>query len=94
MALPTIDLSLLHGSSTQRQNAASDLLNAFSEHGFVKIVGHGIEKEEVAKVFEWVRLGRRCSRNLLTRASPILAEQDFLQDERRRQGCYCASWRL
>lgn len=54
MALPVLDLSsFAEGNSSQRQQFASDLLKSLYKHGFVKIVGHGIEDSEIERLFEW-----------------------------------------
>ena len=54
MALQVLDLSsFIEGSTSQRQQFASELLKSLQRHGFVKIVGHGIEDSEVEKLFEW-----------------------------------------
>lgn len=55
MALPVLDLSsFAEGNSSQRQQFASELLKSLYKHGFVKIVGHGIEDSEIERLFEWV----------------------------------------
>ena len=54
MALQVLDLSsFAGGNSSQRQQFASELLKSLQKHGFVKIVGHGIEESEIEKLFEW-----------------------------------------
>ncbi|KAL9125937.1 MAG: hypothetical protein Q9217_004932 [Psora testacea] len=45
--------SFMKGSDKDRGQAALDLRNGLVEHGFVKIVGHGIEEIQVSKIFEW-----------------------------------------
>lgn len=55
MALPVLDLSsFAEGNSSQRQQFASELLKSLHKHGFVKIVGHGIQESEVERYFELV----------------------------------------
>ena len=55
MALTTLDLSLFNdGGDADRQKFASQLLSGLSQHGFVKLVGHGISDSAVSKLFEWV----------------------------------------
>lgn len=55
MALPVLDLSsFAEGDISQRQQFASELLESLNKHGFVKIVGHGMEEIEVERLFEWV----------------------------------------
>lgn len=57
MSLPVVDLSLFtKGNDKDREQIASELVDGFSQHGFAKIIGHGIREAEVANVFEWVRL--------------------------------------
>jgi isopenicillin N synthase-like dioxygenase len=57
MALLTLDLSrFTDGSELERQQLASDLLASLSQHGFVKLVNHGIPDEAVSKLFDWVRV--------------------------------------
>lgn len=56
MNMTTLDLSLsTNGSNSDRQRFASQLLGSLSQRGFVKLVGHGISEEAIAKLFEWVR---------------------------------------
>ena len=55
MTLPTLDLSLsTHGNASERQELASRLLDSLSEHGFVKLVGHGVSDERIGELFRWV----------------------------------------
>ena len=55
MSLPVLDASLfLSGSEIERREAAEDLCDSFTKHGFVKITNHGFSDELVAQVFEWV----------------------------------------
>lgn len=57
MTLPTLDLSqFTDGSALERYQLASDLLASLSQHGFVKLVNHGISDEAVVKLFDWVCL--------------------------------------
>ena len=59
MTLPTLDLSLYtHGNALQRQELASRLLDSLSEHGFVKLVGHGVSDERIGELFRWVSWSR------------------------------------
>ena len=56
MTLPTIDLFVFaHGNPSESHKVAVQLLDAFSQHGFVRIVGHGVPERIVTKLFEWVR---------------------------------------
>lgn len=66
MTLPTLDLSLyMHGNASERQKLASRLLDSLSEHGFVKLVGHGVSDERIDELFQWVSRSRRCQRSPL-----------------------------
>lgn len=57
MALATLDLSLYtHGTPRERQQLASELLDRLSQHGFVKLVGHGVSRETINELLKWVRL--------------------------------------
>ena len=65
MALPKLDLSLYtHGDEHQRQELASQLLKSLQDHGFVKLVGHGIDNDRVAELFKWVRSSHICTPSL------------------------------
>ena len=56
MALPTLDLSwYTDGNAAERQQLASQLLDSLSQHGFVKLVGHGVSRQNVEELLEWVR---------------------------------------
>lgn len=55
MTSTTLDLSLFKNDcDADRQNFASQLLSGLSQHGFVKLVGHGISDSAVSKSFDWV----------------------------------------
>ena len=55
MVLPTLNFLLYtHGNALQSQELASCLLDSLSEHGFVKLVGHGISDEKIDELFRWV----------------------------------------
>ena len=55
MGLPTLDLSrFIRGDDMDRKSFGSELLDSLSQHGFVKLVNHGIEDEEVCELFGWV----------------------------------------
>ena len=55
MVLPTLNFLLYtHGNASQSQELASRLLDSLSEHGFVKLVGHGISDEKIDEMFKWV----------------------------------------
>ena len=55
MVLPTLNFLLYtQGNASQRQEIASRLLDSLSEHGFVKLVGHGISDEKIDEMFKWV----------------------------------------
>lgn len=54
---PPLDLALFTGgNNSQSQQFASKLLDALDEHGFVKIVGHGIPKSELEVLFACVSI--------------------------------------
>ena len=55
MTLPSLDLSLYtHGDAGQRQKFASELLGSLTDHGFVKLVKHGISDQRIRELFRWV----------------------------------------
>ncbi|KAL8682572.1 MAG: hypothetical protein Q9186_001425 [Xanthomendoza sp. 1 TL-2023] len=43
------------GSASERQLFVTQLLDSLTQHGFVKLVGHGIHNSTVAELFEWSR---------------------------------------
>lgn len=51
MALTTLDLSVFNHD---REQFALQLRSGLSQHGFVKLIGHGISESAVSKAFEWV----------------------------------------
>ena len=56
MSLPILDLSsFAQGGIADRQKFAFGLLDGLSQHGFVKLVGHGIPDNVIKQIFEWVR---------------------------------------
>lgn len=53
--LPFVDFSLfLHGTADQRGKAAKQLVDSFVNHGFVRLQKHGISREFVQQIWEWV----------------------------------------
>ena len=55
MALKTLNLSLFRGEKdAERRGFAADLRREFVQHGFVKIIGHGISEEDIEEAFAWV----------------------------------------
>ena len=57
MVLPTLDLSrYTHGTSQERQQLSLQLLDSLSQHGFVKLSGHGISREMTKDLLQWVRV--------------------------------------
>lgn len=56
MTSSSLDFSLCtNGNATDYRQFASDLLERLRQHGFVKIVNHGIPDHAIGKMFEWVR---------------------------------------
>ena len=54
--LPIIDFSNWEeGSVQERFKIGTTLTTAFHEVGFVYIINHGMEPNEIAKAFEWSR---------------------------------------
>jgi isopenicillin N synthase-like dioxygenase len=54
MAVRTLDFARFYGSDEEQQTFAQELLEGFSESGFVKIVNHGVSLEDLAHLFAWV----------------------------------------
>lgn len=53
--LPLVDFNLfLRGSIDQRQQAAKKLVDSFVNHGFVRLKNHGISRDFVQQIWEWV----------------------------------------
>lgn len=53
--VPTLDGSKwLHGTNTERQEFADELLHCLQRHGFAKLVNHGISDDGVADLYRWV----------------------------------------
>ncbi|KAI0517552.1 putative gibberellin 20-oxidase [Xylaria bambusicola] len=56
MSLPRLDFSLfLNGDDSERQKLASELFASLAQHGFVRLVNHGITDSEVNRLFQWSR---------------------------------------
>ncbi|CAG8949079.1 hypothetical protein HYFRA_00002208 [Hymenoscyphus fraxineus] len=56
MDLPTLDLSqFTHGNKNQRQQLASSLLSSLKEHGFVKLINHGVPEGLVSEMWKLSR---------------------------------------
>lgn len=54
--LPTLDLAHFLEEGSRRQEFADRLRDALVQHGFVKIVNHGIAESSVEQLFDWVSL--------------------------------------
>ena len=55
MTLGSLDLSLYtHGDAGQRHEFASQLLGRLTDHGFVKLVKHGISDQRIRELSKWV----------------------------------------
>jgi isopenicillin N synthase-like dioxygenase len=74
--LPLVDFGqFLHGNADQRQQAAKKLVDSFVNHGFVRLKNHGISRDFVQQIWEWVptlhvfsnHLDRRTDHPYLTR---------------------------
>lgn len=47
--LPTLDFSLFtHGTQVERQELGQALAKSFVDHGFVKLINHGLPDETIA----------------------------------------------
>ena len=57
--LTTVNLNtFLNGPDWKRKQEATKLRDSFIEHGFVKVIDHGIPNHVVRGIFEWVSLLR------------------------------------
>ena len=57
MTSSKLDFSLCtNGNDTDHRQFASELLERLRQHGFVKIVNHGIPDHAIERIFEWVRV--------------------------------------
>lgn len=55
MQLPSLKLSAYTaGSESQKQAFCKELFTALSTFGFVKLTDHGISKETIEALFQWV----------------------------------------
>ena len=55
MSLPVLDLSKYTlGSSQEQDQFGQELIKSFKQHGFVKLVNHGLDREYVEQLMEWV----------------------------------------
>jgi isopenicillin N synthase-like dioxygenase len=54
--LSPLDLSLfLRGDEKQRRQFADDFCGCLKQHGFAKLVNHGLSDEAVKELYHWVR---------------------------------------
>lgn len=57
--LPLVDFGkFLHGAPEERKAAAKELVDSFSNHGFVRLKNHGVSKEFVQQIWDWVSAKR------------------------------------
>jgi isopenicillin N synthase-like dioxygenase len=56
MSISVLDASLfLDGSPSQRAEFADQLLKGCIEHGFVKLINHGMPASVITDLFRWVK---------------------------------------
>lgn len=66
MNLPTLDFSLFTcGSDAESRELAEALVQSFRNHGFVKLVNHGVPEETVKAYMGAVSKAVICSRNMV-----------------------------
>lgn len=54
--LPTLDFSKFYlGSDAERKTFSSQLVQSFHDHGFVKLINHGMTNEATSGFLRWVR---------------------------------------
>lgn len=93
MALPTVDISLFtNGDSCGRRQAALTLLESLRQHGFVKVVGHGICEKTIGQLMEWVNHLRSRKRRFADLKNTFGVEQILLSNERRGKSRHCPPW--
>jgi hypothetical protein len=53
--LPLVDFGIfLHGNKDQREQAARQLVESFVNNGFVRLKNHGISRDFVKQIWQWV----------------------------------------
>lgn len=56
MALATLDFELFtQGNQAQRERLGSALADSFKDHGFAKVINHGVPERVVEMLFSMVR---------------------------------------
>ncbi len=54
--IPQLDFSAFtNGTAIQREQFCSELVAGLSQLGFIKLINHGLSKDEIVEVFSWVR---------------------------------------
>lgn len=55
MDLPSLDFAKwTHGDTADRSQFAKDLAGSLIDHGFVKMINHGMSDEDIREIFDWV----------------------------------------
>lgn len=55
MNIQTLDLGhFIEGTPEQRKGFVDGLLRSFDDSGFVKLVNHGFDQDELTELFNWV----------------------------------------
>ena len=71
MKVPTVDFSqFLHGNETQRLAASVALVESFSNHGFVKLINHGVVDASISELVALVSF-LECVRMKMCQDVPI-----------------------
>lgn len=56
LELPLLDAQLfISGTPYEKKEFAIALRDSLSQHGFARVIGHGISASMVDELFEWVR---------------------------------------
>jgi hypothetical protein len=54
--LPTLDFSKFYtGSEREKMKLGRDLVQSFSDHGFVKLINYSIKDEDISTALDWVK---------------------------------------
>src|ERR1700761_3122323 len=86
--LNTLDFSkFISGTELERAELAKELVESFKQHGFAKLINHGVKDEQVSELFKWVSLIASLPVTVFHISDPMFAkERQAIRATYRREG--------
>lgn len=76
--LPTLDFSnFTQGSQFEREELGKSVTKSFIDHGFVKLINHGLPDETIAELLDLVRGKRNANEQFFFFSFTVTIKADF-----------------